>query len=280
MNCANCNGSVPQSARLCPVCQADVGFPNVRAAQTVEETTALGIRLQQAYVSTGARGCKDVLERFGDAVLKSKAVFCKNISIVHALISSKNILYISFCKQVASGCRLPNDDQWELARPGVESTLYPHYHEEINIACLTLNNEGLTNYGAYSILLKDQMISLRSSVFEENSCIFMEKYHVIAGQPIPCGHRASWGARGEFAMAKLHSKIDSQTKDADFPGILMNSGQTREFDEFIEVHIYGPIHPNAIERIVGPRPTKKDDLVLWKSLQTMCKANGIIVEVS
>ncbi|HEY6874382.1 MAG TPA: hypothetical protein VI298_16775 [Geobacteraceae bacterium] len=219
-----------------------------------------------------------MLERFGNYNLKSKCVFCRSLDIVSDLLSSHYTLYINFHKQVAAGSRLPKDDAWEIGRPAVESTLFPHYFQEINVACLTLKNTGLTNYGAYSIILKDIMISNRASVFEENPFHFMEKHRIIAGQQIPPGYRASWNERNKFAMAKLHSKINKNTTDDEFAEIVMRPGTSNALDDFIEVHIYGPIHPTSFERIVGPKPVKKIDLVLWKSLKTKCNNFGITLE--
>jgi hypothetical protein len=278
MTCTNCGGRVPANVRSCPSCQTDVGFPNVRITKTPSEELALEKRLNEAYVSTEARSCKSVLEQFGNSVQVSKAVFCRSLNLIYELISSENLQYISFHKQIDAGSRLPKDDQWETGRPSVEAALFPHYHNEINFACLTLNDKGMSNYGGYSIVLRERMISLRASVFEENPFIFMQKHKIVTGQPIPPGFRAPWSARGRFAMAKLHSKLDKNTKTADFVEILLKSGLSGADDEFIEVHIYGPIHPSSFEKIVGPRPVKKSDLVLWKSLQTKCKTYGIIVE--
>jgi len=278
MTCAVCHEKVPPNVRNCPSCQADVGFPNVRATQTTKEINALKKRVEDSSVSTGLRGCKSVLDRFERTVLKSEAVFCQSLDLVLDLVSRENKLYISFHKQVAAGLRLPKDDAWEIGRPAVESTLFPHYHEEINFTCLTLNGTGLTNYGAYSIVLKDRMISLRSSVFEENPFLFMEKHRIVAGHSIPPGYRASWNDRGLLARAKLHSRIDKNTTDDQFPDILMQPGASSAVDEFIEVHIFGPIHPTSFDRIVGPKPTRKHDLALWKSLQSKCKNHGIILE--
>ena len=278
LTCSFCNEKISLSARNCPNCQSDVGFPNVRATQIPGEIGALQKRVDDAEVSSGLRKCKDVINRFEHCVSISKAVFCRSLDMVHELVTRENILYISFQKQVNSGLRLPNDDIWEIARPAVEATLFPHYSDQINFMCLTANNKGLTNYGSYSIVLKDHMICNRASVFEENSVIFMDKHKVVAGKPVPPGYRASWSSRGKLAVAKLHSRIDPATSEDHFPEILMRSGADNSLDDFIEVHIYGPISPKAFERIVGPKPVRGADLVLWKSVETKCRRHGIILE--
>lgn len=276
--CSFCTEKIPLSARNCPNCQTDVGFPNVRITQIQGEKSALQKRVSDADVSSGLRKCKVLVDRFEHCVSGSKAVFCRSIDLVHELVNRENMLYISFQKQVNAGMRIPNEDVWEIARPAVEATLFPHYNEQINYMCLTVNNKGLTNYGIYSIVLKDQMICNRSSVFEENSVVFMNKHKVVVGHPIPPGYRASWDDRGKLAVAKLHSKIDQTTLEDQFSEILVRSGVDSSLDDFIEVHVYGPISPKSFERIVGPKPVKGSDLVLWKSIERQCSRQGIILE--
>jgi len=113
MNCHLCNTIVPSFARNCPVCQADVGFPNVRAAQAIEEQKAIDERLADAEVSARSRVIESELNNFGIAVLKSKAVIARNIGIVAKLVSSDTELYASFYQQVGAEVRLPEENPWD-----------------------------------------------------------------------------------------------------------------------------------------------------------------------
>lgn len=128
MNCPNCNERVPDPARHCPACQHDVGFPNVRVAESPEERQALATRLNDAYISTEARMCKGVLEDFGTAVQQSKAVICRSIGQVQTLISDENQLYPTFYQQVRGQVRLPEDNKWDRGRPSVDGVLFPYYN--------------------------------------------------------------------------------------------------------------------------------------------------------
>src|SRR5947209_801748 len=105
MTCPECKTPVPDSERSCPACQKDIGFPNVRAALRPEEKLALAQRVHDAEVSAKARNCSAVLEDFGRAVLTSKAVLCRSLSILQSLISSENTLYVSFYRNMESGSR-------------------------------------------------------------------------------------------------------------------------------------------------------------------------------
>ena len=69
IGCSFCKAPVPAEKRECQACGEDNGAPNVRLAQSEGERKVLARRLKDANVSAEARHCKDVLERFGAAVL-------------------------------------------------------------------------------------------------------------------------------------------------------------------------------------------------------------------
>src|SRR6185295_8909257 len=97
------------------------------------------------------------------------------------------------------------------------------------------------------------MIAHRATVFEENSATFLKRH---AYEP-PIGHRAAWGERGKLCVAKLAARIGPGTPEAQFPGILVRTGATSAEDDFVEVHIWGPMSLRTVERIVVTRTPKK-----------------------
>jgi hypothetical protein len=279
VSCPNCGENTPASARSCPSCQADVGFPNVRAAEVPEEKAALKQRLADAETSARARKCEAVLRDFGRAVLQSRAVICQNLGIVSSLVSSDNALYASFYKQIEGEVRLPEDNRFDRGRAAVDGTLFPNYHTKICFAALSLDNLGPTAYGAYTLVLKEKMIFQRATVFEENSFSFCQvKHHIVVGDSIPLGYRALWPERDQLAMAKSHSRLEPTTHPDEYPAILVHRASDPHDDDFIEVHIWGPIHRTAIERVVGPKPKSREDRVLWKSLATKLREVGAELE--
>ena len=277
--CRFCGSSIPEHIERCVVCQRDVGFPNVRATKCQEEIEALDKRLKDAMVSAEARKCQDILEDFGGAVLASKVVIARNLTIVLNLVSSSNAMYISFYKQVSSGMRLPEGNKFDRGRSAVDGVLFPYYKDKIQFAALSLDNCGVRKYGDYNIILKEDIIRHRSSVFEENSFKFCQETHkIIAGDRLPCGYRACWEDRGKLAMSKLHSEFDWETRKEQYPGILLKQGTGPENVDFIEVHIFGEIHRRAIEKVVGPKP-KNREKALWKSLERKLSEVGAVLEV-
>ena len=278
MNCAACGQKVPDSSRHCPGCQNDCGFPNVRAADRPDEQAALRSRVDIAEVSSRARNCESNLKDFGKAVLNSKAVFCRNLSSVVNLVSSDSALYSTFYKQIEGEIRLPEDNRIDQSRVAVDGMMFPNYAKHVCFAALSLSGLGPTAWGPYSIELKENMTELRSSTFEENSVLFCQtKHHLTVGDPVPPGFRASWHRRGDLAMAKLHARIDLKTASDQYHEILLSNGSAILAD-FIEVHIWGPIHRSAIERVVGPKPKSREDKVLWKSLKAKLEDMGSKLE--
>jgi len=145
---------------------------------------------------------------------------------------------------------------------------------------LSLDNKGSSHFGPYVIVLRDPMIEHRSTVFEENSVIFFKnRSDVNVGNPPPPGYRAPWSMRDVLAMAKCHDRIDSITTAADFPHILVRRGSSPEDEDFVEVHVYGPVHRSAVEKVVGPQPTRGADRTLFASLKTTLRKIGASLEI-
>jgi hypothetical protein len=168
ISCRRCGKQVPPEKRECQTCGEDNGFPNVRLAETAAEVTALQRRLHDAEVSSAARKCKDVLDRFGVAVLGSRAIISRSLVTVQDLVESDRRTYTGFQRQLASGARVAEDNNFDRVRTQVEAALFPNFHADMLFGFLSLGDSILTGYGAYAMVLRDDMISHRASVFEEN----------------------------------------------------------------------------------------------------------------
>jgi hypothetical protein len=257
--CKSCGSPIPAEKRECPSCGEDNGFPNVRIAESSVETAALQERLHDAEVSADARKCKDVLDRFGVAVLSSKAVISRPLAIVQDLIESDRRNYTSFQRQLVSGARVAEDNKYDLIRTQVEAALFPNFHLDMLFGFLALGGATLTGYGPYAMVLKEQMIGKRTTVFEENSLDFARKRRLVLAEPLPPGFRATWAKRDMLAKAKLHSEVTASTLDVDFPRILVRDRGGTGNSDFIEVHIFGTVNRYTIERLIGPTPKTRED---------------------
>ena len=250
VHCPNpeCGESVLSYARNCHVCQEDVGYPNIRAAEA--ESSALEARWAEARTSAEDRGCLKIVERFRTAVNHSKAVLCRSLGQVLNLVSSDNELYATFYGLVRAEARLPEDTMIERERLLADDLLFPHYKDAIRFAALSLNGKGVTHYGRCSVVLTDASVRRRATVFEKNSVDFCREHGLGFGNlnssaRIPAGYRAIWEERGKLAAAKVQSIITSATSEQGFPRVLLDD----DLPDFVEVHIYGPLHRRAIESI-------------------------------
>ena len=67
--------------------------------------------------------------------------------------------------------RLPNGEKWDVLRPVIDGVIFPGYHDKIRFAALTLNGRGLSGYGPCALILREDRIARRTTVFEENSIL-------------------------------------------------------------------------------------------------------------
>lgn len=278
MNCKRCGKPIPEEKRECQACGEDNGYPNVRLAEKAEELAALARRLHNAEVSSTARKCKDVLDRFGVAVLGSRAVISRSLAIVQDLLETDRRTYTSYQRQISHGARVAENNDYDRVRTQVEAALFPNFHENMLFGFLYLGGSTLTGYGAYAMVLKEEMIAHRTTVFEENPIQLSTKLRLKLTDPIPPGYRAIWSQRDELAKAKLHSEIAAGTRVDEFPAILVHDGGGTGNSDFIEAHIYGPINRDTIERLIGPIPQTREDRLIWKRIERQLDPLGIAVE--
>jgi hypothetical protein len=278
MRCLN-GHDVRDSERFCPVCHADCGYPNVRAAEQGVEKYALAERLRSAEDAAKARGCERVLAEFREAVRSSKAVVCGSLHRVMALVSSENALYASFYQLVGLGARRPEDTEVERERLIADDLLFPYYQEEIRFAALSLTGRGVGSYGDCSLTLRESAIHDRTTVFEENSLYFCKQRKLGFGKPVPPGYRAVWDERDMLSAAKLESSLQPGTQSSDFPEILLKTAAKGGEPDFVEAHIYGSLHRLTVEHLVMTEARRKSNQPLIKHIEKEFKAIGCIVEV-
>jgi hypothetical protein len=224
----------------------------VRAAELSVESAELDARYTDAKSKSEREGFNQVLDDFESEVLtKSAPVIARSANELQRLVTSDNELYSTYYKLIEAGVRLPAGSKWDVLRALVDTALFPNYKEHIRFAALSLDGVGLSNYGECSIELRPDMIAHRATVFEENSIIFMKKrgIKVWEAHQLPRGFRATWDARGKLCVAKLHQEIASIKQSDDYSVLLLRQGLTSEEDEFVEVHIWGPMTMHTVSRV-------------------------------
>ena len=276
--CPECKNEIPQPAERCPHCGRPGIFWNVIAASDPAEQAALNNRYTTATTDATTRKVASVVRDFENAVNQSSAVIARSEGEVLRLATSTRQLYATYYQQVESGLKLPDGDEWALIREVTDTLLFPQYKKDIRFGALCLDGVGLSNYGTCSIILKEEMISHRASVFEENSVLFTKKHSIGTSNPdLPKGFRATWHDRARLCVAKLAQNIDSATEPTQYSGLLLKQGTTSADDDFVEVHIWGPLSVLSISKITITVPRQRQRMTIIKALRAKLAKHGVTV---
>jgi hypothetical protein len=279
-DCKDCHFEVPPSCSVCPHCGRPSLFPNVIAASTTEESTELARRFDAAARDAESRG---VLDGFNALLLHledTQSVLCRPLRRVEDLASSDRSVYPTYSKLIDAQIQVPEGEKWDILRGVAERAFFPYYHHEIRFAALTLDGRGPENYGDCSLVLRTDMIAHRASLLWQNCVLFAENIPMGQAHLLPKGFRAGWADRARLAATKLAARIDTSSTPADHGSWLLASGTDSSKDDFIEVHIFGPMTIRTVERVRLARPKKKDKraAVRLAALSEDLKRMGVTLE--
>jgi hypothetical protein len=214
-------------------------------------------------------------ESFEAETKASKAVINRPLEEVERLAASEHQIYATYYERLDAGVQSPYGDSWDSWRRKADATLFPLYERRIRFAALSLDGRGIERYGDCSLVVREALIEHRSTVFEDNSAVFLRD----RGYRLPPGRRATWEERSLLCVAKLARSIHTGTTPADFPGLLLHQGATAEDDRFIEVHIWGSLTAKSFERAVVSDKGKIRGRAFRKALRVRLAAVGIDLEV-
>jgi hypothetical protein len=280
--CLHCSNDVPVAAERCPHCAQPVRFPNVRAADQYQERAALEIRYDASIGDGNARGCGPIIKNLETAIEdQARAVIGRPVSEVHRLATNDMQLYATYYQLIEAEVRLPSNGKWDVLRRVAEDALFPGYKERIRFAALTLDGAGALSYGECFFSLRVDMTGHRASLLEENCVLFMDHHGVLLSKTheIPRGYRAAWSQRTKLCVAKLAARIDCRTRAEEFPALLIRQGKSSADDDFVEVHVCGPMSIRTIERVVVVRKKRQPSKAILQALSVRLRKAGVAFEV-
>jgi RNA polymerase subunit RPABC4/transcription elongation factor Spt4 len=277
--CSRCGNEIPPPSQMCPHCGEGGRFWNVLATMEPDERSVLDRRYEAAKKDGQSRRVEKELEDFEKAVANSRAVITRYYSEVLRLASSPTQIYGTFYQLIDAGMRLPDGNEWDVFRELADSILFPGYKKDIRFGALSLDGGALSNWGDCSMVLREEMIADRTSVFEENSALFVERQNIPISRTakIPKGYRAAWNEREKLAVAKLFSRIDSGTTVDKYSRILLESGAICENDQFIEVHIFGPVTVLSMEQVVVIAPDESSRATIRRAIKSKLRKHKVTV---
>jgi len=263
--------------RTCAICQGDVGFPNVRKAAQLEERRALASRVLSVRRNARAAGATRELRRLWRFASDAETIFNRKLITLQEWITGPSPFFFGFHHDQVHGLR-PALDKYERMRIAVESTVNPGCYQHLNTAAVGGAGPGLVHYGPYRVVLDPNTIAHRASIFEKNPFIFCADKSILVGEESPVGYRAEYSRKGALALAKLGDLVSPGMTDAQLWSLVMDDAAgARQDCDFIEAHIYGPIHRDSIVSVRGPRPKKKADRAIWQEIKDHLAARGVPV---
>jgi hypothetical protein len=278
--CSRCQTDVSPHLDRCVNCQKDVGFPNVRAAWRQSERDALSRTYVEAKQRSAAQGNASVVDKLETALEQSEAVICKPWGVINTLLSRDSRLLQTFHQEIEAEGRLPESNDFDRERAGVDATFFPLYHDRIRFAALSIDGKGSTAYGCGCLVLKEMSISERATVFIENTIAFVRRTKHPAGQPPPQGLTAVWPDRAKLGIAKLADHVYAGMSAEDLATLVLRQTGTTDGDDFLEVHVFGPIHRSSVSRVGGKIPRQRADRVMVLQLQRDLQAAGVRIEIT
>jgi hypothetical protein len=106
---------------------------------------------------------------------------------------------------------------------------------------------------------------------------------VLPETKIPLGHRANWKERARLAVAKHGGRLTGGMRDREFAPLLLSPGPPGkpEEDEFVEVHIYGPITRRTLEKVTLPKVFAPKPIVesRSKTARKRVKLNAMAIQL-
>ena len=256
IECGECGRDISPFAMNCGICGRQQ-FPNVNLAREAEEQEALQRRYDDARALAAANGLDDLAQQFERHVENSLAVMCVKFEELERLALHDSELKSTFyglADTRVPRARPPAGTDWNRIREVADTAIFgDHAKGHIRFAALSTSAAGLTAYGPCTLVCSTELIQKRASVFEKNSCQFfvdLGKLEIGSTVKVPKGYRGTWAARAKLALAKLANRLRAEMTSHQFSGMLLTAGVTTADDDFVEVHICGPMSARTFERVV------------------------------
>lgn len=264
LSCPVCQAENLRNADVCKACGNSLGFVNVN----ILSDPYFQEGLEKKYNSAKADHAASEVQRFEEIVAsESKAVINMPYKLLFMLVN-ENENYISYQRGVEIGKLLKKEFSEDRFRCVVESAFYGFDGRNIVYAALALDDVGVASYGDVSVVLQTKNIEKRTTFFEKDTLILFDE---LAEQGwrvkelIPTGHCGTWNERSKMAVIKHGAQVETKHKTGDFAALILRNSKEGTNDEFIELHIFNKVNPNAFEKVVFyKKPARAYDQLQFK----------------
>jgi hypothetical protein len=278
-----CGFDMPLGEQHCPHWGRPRLFPNVDMASTEDEQKGLDRRYQKSLRAAKKNKAEDTCKAFeAFAAETAIPVVARPMLEVSRVAKMDSELVATFAGRgevsLTAGTHVIRGPKWSTIRVPAESALYGEQNRrELHFAALSPNDEGLSNYGDCSITLREELISHRTTVFNENMLEFFGRHgnkYFKTGR-FPPGNLTVWDDRGKLAVAKHAGELKEKSDESDFPSVLLTSGSDTTDDRFIELHILGGMTVRTFEKVVLTSRPNGTAPAIVKGLRLGLKKHGV-----
>jgi hypothetical protein len=227
----------------------------------------LDLRYERAKEMAKQNGFDEMLTKFEIAVSKARPVICRPLLEVQRLVTADTEIYATYYQLLGAGVRLPKGEKWDVLRAVADEALFPGYKNILRFGALSLDGQGPAGYGECHLEFREDMIAHRTSVFEENSVLWLDHQgiRIADAHNLPRGHRATWGNRAKLCVAKLATKMPKVIDEQQFPELLLQPSQSTTAD-FVELQICGPLTVRSFASVRLPKGLKRAQRVIAQAI--------------
>ncbi|WP_237226380.1 hypothetical protein [Rubinisphaera sp. JC750] len=240
LTCDYCGYTFSDSRTVCPHCAQPQLFPNVSKATSEKEKDKLNSAFETKRQQCVDDDRGDEFSQFYNAVASSHALFACSLQKLHREVASGTEVFETYYQiaELRVQVTAPAQLDWDKLRPQAEIELLGTHQniDKLHYACLSLDWGSLTGYGDCVVKLKENMIRHRASCFQGNSAVI----YFLESTFDDC-LRSCWDDRGKIAAAVFANRLTPGVPDTKFSSLLVAPGKESVDDEFIEVHVFGPM---------------------------------------
>jgi hypothetical protein len=235
-HCPRCREPIQSAEDRCVVCWFDLGAPNVRAA--LRDIPDLDTRYRAAVRKARSRGYERKLRVFEEIARNSSPVLTTTLrGLIELLGGMSSPVYRSYHELVEAGLRLPATEKLERLRLMADQVLFPGYASRLVHAALTLEGQGVWQYGEVAIQLREQGLVDRASVLEGSAFELVNRSFFSSATNL--GVKSTLADRHRLAVVRAGDRLRA-TKSK-------RSLQRLFFDPTLrgvlfEVNIWGSLH--------------------------------------
>ena len=246
--CPNCQTENERNADVCKDCGSLLGFVNVNLLSDPYYEQGLNKRYQALL----AKVRQAEIARFETIINREGKVVVNMPSEVLRLMVNENEDYLSYQRGVEQGKISKRNFKQDRFQCIVESVFYGFDGRNIVYAALSLDDNGVANYGDVSVVLKTKSIEKRTTFFERDTFLVFKDLTAIGwrlDEDVPAGYCGIWQDRHKIAAIKHGAQIRDTHQITDFAAMILKNGDDRTDAEFIELHVFNTITPNNFEKI-------------------------------